>query len=78
MLQVGGQSPCHFGGGVGSVSGAHCITTVQRGNMYISVAEKEKHSVLPGLIVINNSNVALSYYVFLLTPSDLRKEIFKY
>lgn len=45
--------------------------------MYISVAGKENHSVLPWLIVINNVNIALSYYMFLLTSSDLYQEILK-
>lgn len=46
--------------------------------MYISVAEKENHSVLPWLIVINNLNIASSYYIFLLTSRDLHKEVLKY
>lgn len=58
-----------------SISKASYITTFWGDSMYVSVAEKENHSVLPWLVVINKLIVALSYYTFLLTSSDLHKVI---
>lgn len=39
---------------------------------------RKKISILSWLIVINNLNVALPYYISLPTSSDLHKEVLKY